>query len=286
LLLKEDMPPIARSQDISIQDAIDKINSLTGLGGVKQQVKAIIDYINMEKIRSQASGEPVSNLSLHFVFSGNPGTGKTTVARLLAQVFKSLGLLSKGNLVEIDRSALVAGYVGQTAIKTNEKIDESMGGILFIDEAYTLTPKGSENDFGKEAIDILLKRMEDDRGKFIVIAAGYKNEMEQFINANPGLPSRFTRTIHFDDYSDDEMTQIFTGIAKKSGRVLSNDALAALPAIFSEIRSKEMHRFANGRTARNLFEHSLEKMAMRLASRGLSATDSNDINTIILQDII
>lgn len=218
---------------------------------------------------------PVSN---HLVFSGNPGTGKTTVARLIAQIYRALGVLSKGQLVEVDRSGLVGAYVGQTAIKVQEVIQQAMGGVLFIDEAYSLFKKDNDKDYGREAIDTLLKAMEDHRDDFVVIVAGYPTQMEDFLSANPGLRSRFNKFIHFEDYSPDELITIFHNMCKPLRYLLSPEAETALTQRIQEIHASKSQDFANARVVRNLFEDCIMQQANRL-SRG------NNPNTEQLQTI-
>ena len=218
-------------------------------------------------------------MSLHLVFMGNPGTGKTTVARYIARLYKSLGLLSKGQLIETDRSGLVAGYVGQTAIKTQEIINEAMGGVLFIDEAYTLNGNGS-NDFGQEAIDTLLKAMEDKRDDFVVIVAGYPDLMDTFVHSNPGLESRFNRYIHFEDYSADEMLCIFKMSCEKNQYVLTEAAETAVKAYFA---TASISAIANGRGARNLFEKVVTQQAKRTVA--MSESQADELSTITEDDI-
>ena len=207
----------------------------------------------------------VPNVSYHCVFSGNPGTGKTTVARILAGIYKDLGVLKKGHLVETDRSGLVAEYVGQTAVKTNKIIDNALDGVLFIDEAYSLVQGGSE-DYGSEAIATLLKRMEDDRDRLVVILAGYTNEMEEFINSNPGLRSRFNRYIHFEDYTAEELYKIFLLNAEKNEYTLADDVKEYLLKKLEDVVANEPKDFGNARYIRNLFEKTVEAQANRLAS--------------------
>ena len=202
--------------------------------------------------------------SYHCVFTGNPGTGKTTVARILAGIFRDLGVLKKGHLVETDRSGLVAEFVGQTAVKTNKIIDSALDGVLFIDEAYTLV-NGSKEDYGAEAIATLLKRMEDDRDRLVVILAGYTDEMRTFIESNPGLRSRFTRVIDFPDYSAEELQVIFLRLAEKNQYTLTTNAMRALRAKLAEAVASKDRTFGNGRFARNLFERAIERQATRLA---------------------
>jgi len=264
LITERDIPEIYKKEQVAtIDEVLKKLNNLIGLSAVKEEVHKIINYLRVEKARAEKGGKETV-LNLHFVFKGNPGTGKTTVARVLADVFKAMGLLSKGQLVEVDRSGLVAEYVGQTAPKTNKVIDNAIGGVLFIDEAYALAPKVGGTDFGKEAIDTLLKRMEDDRGKFIVIAAGYSKEMEGFIDSNPGLASRFTKYIDFEDYSPQEMRDIFKSMASMKAMVLGEGVEEILQKLFDEIYKKRDKNFANGRTVRNIFEMVLQNQAGRI----------------------
>lgn len=275
----EDIPAtISEEKDISV--VLQEIDKLVGLAAVKDEVRKLISYLQVEKMRAQQGGKE-TKLNLHFVFRGNPGTGKTTVARILADVFKSMGLLSKGNLVEVDRAGLVAQYVGQTAPKTNSTVDTAMGGVLFIDEAYTL----ASDTFGKEAIDTLLKRMEDDKGKFIVIAAGYFKEMADFLNSNSGLTSRFTKFIDFEDYTPPEMKAIFQFMLASKEMRLDAAADHVLDTLFGDIYVKRDLNFANGRTVRNIFEKSLQNQSARLAPV-ISTISSEELNTIHASDIL
>ena len=214
-------PPPEKLEDLQAE-----LESYVGLESVKKEVKNLINLATVHKMRKE-NGLPVTELSLHMVFSGNPGTGKTTIARLMARIYHSLGILSKGQLVEVDRSGLVAGYVGQTAIKTSKAVEKALGGVLFIDEAYALN-SGSGNDFGQEAIDTLLKAMEDHRNDLVVIAAGYDGLMDVFIHSNPGLESRFNRFLHFEDYSPEELLEIFRMQCRKGCYELEEDAAGAL----------------------------------------------------------
>lgn len=249
----------------SLDELLEKLNSLIGLDAVKQEVQQIINLIKVQK-KGEEFGAKLPPLSLHLVFFGNPGTGKTTVARLLAKIYKCLGVLSSGQLVEVDRGGLVAGYVGQTAIKTQEAIDKAMGGILFIDEAYSLTHGKGETDFGQEAVDTILKAMEDHRDDLIVIVAGYPDLMKEFIASNPGLKSRFNQFINFEDYSPDELKQIF--MLQCSGQALSlgEGCEDYLKAHFSEMYANRSGDYANGRDVRNYFEKVIKARANRLAS--------------------
>ena len=254
-------------REMSLGEVLGQLDRLVGLSTVKTEVRKIVNYLRVEQARAVAGGK-ATPLNLHFVFRGNPGTGKTTVARVLADAFRAMGLLSKGHLVEVERSGLVGQYVGHTAPKTNAVIDSALGGVLFIDEAYALSRSTSGSDFGQEAIDTLLKRMEDDRGKFIVIAAGYSDEMEQFVNSNPGLSSRFTKYIDFDDYTPEEMKGIFRSMAEAKGMVLEPGVEPVIEALFRRLYEKRGRSFANGRTVRNLFETALQNQAGRLVSKG------------------
>ncbi len=248
-----------------------ELHSFIGLDVVKTEVDSMIDWIQIAKQRKE-QGLPTTDLSLHMVFSGNPGTGKTTIARLLARMYHSLGVLSQGQLVEVDRSNLVAGYIGQTAIKTSEVIKSALGGVLFIDEAYTLTSKGG-NDFGQEAVDTLLKAMEDHRDDLMVIVAGYTDKMEAFIQSNPGLKSRFTNFLEFPDYTEDELIDIFKLNCKKGGYKLSSDAEPSLKAAIRRLR-QENDPFGNGRDVRNLFQKTIRNQSVRLAKE--SGTHTKD----------
>ena len=250
----------------NIEDLKKELHSYIGLEDVKKEVDTLINLVTIQKLRKE-NGLPTNDLSLHMVFSGNPGTGKTMIARLMARIYKSLGILSKGQLVEVDRSGLVAGYVGQTAIKTSEVIEKAKGGVLFIDEAYALTNRGG-NDYGQEAVDTLLKAMEDNRDDLIVIVAGYIELMQEFVRSNPGLESRFNRFLHFPDYSIDEMMAIFDMRCESSGYMLAEDARPILRDVI-KLESMDVQGFGNARGIRNLFEKAVTAQANRLA------TDSN-----------
>ncbi|NLO86123.1 MAG: AAA family ATPase [Clostridiales bacterium] len=245
-----------------IEDLKKELGEYIGLDTVKKEVESLINLVTVQNLRKE-NDLPVNDVSLHMVFSGNPGTGKTMIARLMSRIYKSLGLLSKGHLVEVDRSGLVAGFVGQTAIKTSEIIQKALGGVLFIDEAYALTNRGG-NDYGQEAVDTLLKAMEDHRDDLIVIVAGYIELMEEFVHSNPGLESRFNRFLHFSDYTVQEMLDIFTMRCEKSGYELAEDAKTLLTSLLA-LYSLDCKGFGNARGVRNMFERAVSAQANRLA---------------------
>jgi Cdc6-like AAA superfamily ATPase len=252
-----------------VEDLLAELDGLIGLEGVKTEVRLVADLLQVQAMRRERN-LPVPDSSRHLVFTGNPGTGKTTVARLLAQIYRSLGVVEQGHLVETDRAGLVAGFVGQTALKTTEVFNRALGGVLLVDEAYALARGDDSRDFGREAIDTLVKLVEDHRDDIVVIVAGYPDEMATFVGANPGLRSRFPRTIHFPDYSDDELVAIFGTLCGDGGYTLPDDTKAHLRAWFAaQPRTKG---FGNGRLARNLFEAAMARQASRLVDlRGRSS---------------
>ena len=259
--------PYEAPKAVDCSECLKKFDGMVGLESVKKEVSSLAAFLTLQIKR----GEINTFQGKHYVFTGNPGTGKTTVARIMADVFKTLGILSKGQLIEADRSKLVAGYAGQTAIKTNQLIDTAIGGVLFIDEAYTLK-SNDQDSFGNEAIDTLLKRLEDDRGKFICIVAGYTDQMHDFIDANPGLKSRFTQTIHFEDYTPDELTQIFVNMASSKKFEMDETMQKAVHQQFEQLYLRRDKNFGNAREARRIFDQTVERQSERLV-RQMSQPD-------------
>lgn len=266
----------------TLEELLSELHSLTGLASVKENVTSLIHMQEVQRMRRKRGMKliPTSN---HLVFSGNPGTGKTTVARLIAQLYQKMGVIRRGEIVEVDRSGLVGGYVGQTAIKTQDVINKALGGVLFIDEAYTLTQKGN-NDYGQEAVDTLLKAMEDHRDELIVIVAGYPKLMSDFIASNPGLASRFNKYIDFEDYAPEELLEIFVGMCKKNGYKPCEEALTQVQKILEKKYLIRDSNFANAREVRNLFETIVTNQANRLFS--IPNPSNEDLATILPDDII
>ena len=266
----------------TLEEAMGSLDELIGLDVVKRDVDSLVNLVKVRKLR-QERGMKTPDMSFHLVFSGNPGTGKTTVARIVGKVYSALGILSKGHLVEVDRSGLVAGYVGQTAIKTKEVIDKALGGVLFIDEAYTLSPENADKDFGQEAIDTILKAMEDHRDDFVVIVAGYATLMPRFIDSNPGLKSRFNKYLYFEDYNGDQLYEIFLGRVKRNDYTLDEAAQAAVKEHLQELYEDRDDNFGNARDVRNLFEKIIAAQADRVAA--MKDPTDEAISTITLEDL-
>ncbi len=291
--VKKDQPPTAdgkekepevREEELPpepIEDLLKELDGYIGLAAIKEEVRNLINMVQVYKLRREHD-LPTTDMSLHMVFTGNPGTGKTMIARLMARIYRSLGILSKGQLVEVDRSGLVAGYVGQTAIKTSKVIEKAMGGVLFIDEAYALNGR-SENDFGQEAIDTVLKAMEDHRDDLVVIVAGYTDLMHKFIHSNPGLESRFNRFLEFADYTPDEMMGIFKMQCKKGFYTLA-DGVEELVRDYIVEENVDPNTFGNGRGVRNIFENILVQQNNRLAA--MENITREDLMTITEDDVL
>ena len=273
--------PEAEAEKPDLDTLLAELDELVGLETVKKEVKSRINLIKVRKLREE-NGLPNTAMSLHMVFLGNPGTGKTTVARLMAGLYAAIGVLSRGQLVEVDRSGLVAGYVGQTALKTQEVIQSALGGVLFIDEAYSLS-SGGENDFGREAIETLLKAMEDHRDDLVVIVAGYTEPMEDFIRSNPGLQSRFNKYMEFPDYTGEELMAMFRSRCDKNGYTLTEEAEAYASELFDEMYEERDDNFGNGRDVRNFFEDAVSRQADRVAA--MEAPTKDDLMTIIKEDM-
>jgi SpoVK/Ycf46/Vps4 family AAA+-type ATPase len=280
----ENIPKFNEKGEIeeSLDELLDELNSLIGLQVVKNDVSSLIHLQEIKRLRKERGLKeiPISN---HLVFYGNPGTGKTTVARLLARIYHVMGILSKGQFVEVDRSGLVAGYVGQTALKVQEVVEKSLGGVLFIDEAYALTYSSNGNDYGQEAVDTLLKAMEDHRDDFIVIVAGYPELMKKFIDSNPGLRSRFNKYINFEDYNVEELEEIFKLMCKNAGYALTDEAIAYSTSVFENKYKNRGKDFANAREVRNFFEKAMMNQADRLF--GVNNPTNNQLCELELSDV-
>ena len=273
--------PDAEEKKPDFDELMAQLDSLVGLDDVKKDIKNLMNLVKVRRLRKE-NGLPIPPMSLHMVFMGNPGTGKTTVARIISGLYAAIGVLEKGQLIEVDRSGLVAGYVGQTALKTQEVIKSALGGVLFIDEAYSLA-SGGENDFGREAIETILKAMEDHRDELIVVVAGYDGPMEKFINSNPGLQSRFNKYFYFPDYNGEQLLYIFKGQCKKNGYALTEEAEAEAKAMFEELYENRGENFGNGRDVRNVFEDTVVRQSNRVAA--LDAPTKDDLMQFLPEDL-
>jgi SpoVK/Ycf46/Vps4 family AAA+-type ATPase len=274
---------LPETEDLSPGQVLAELNRLVGLESIKKEVESLVKFLKVQKLREE-KGLAASKISLHAVFYGPPGSGKTTVARLLGKLFKAMGILSKGHVVEADRSELLAGYVGQTAIKTDKVIDSARHGILFIHEAYTLSPSGSENDFGAEAIDTILKRMEENRDQLVVIAAGCPDEMQRFLESNPALKSRFNRFFYFEDYKPEEMLAIFRLFCTDGGFCMDKEVEETLLAHFESLYQQRDRYFGNGRVVRNLFERVIRFQAVRIGDLDPDAITDEALTTVTVND--
>jgi Holliday junction resolvasome RuvABC ATP-dependent DNA helicase subunit len=278
-------PPEKTEEELAeiLEHALAELNELVGMENIKEEVRTLTNFLKVQKIRADR-GLAKTPVSLHAVFGGPPGTGKTTIGRLISRIYQGLGFLKKGHLVETDRSGLVVGYIGQTAKRVDEVVESALDGVLFIDEAYALVPRESGGrDFGQEAIDVLLKRMEDYRDRLVVIVAGYTEEMTTFIDSNPGLKSRFNRYLYFEHYTPEELTAIYELMADKSHFKLTPEAREKLVAIFETLYVSRDDSFGNARVARNLFEKSIERQANRLAV--MSSFTDEVLTTLLPEDI-
>lgn len=275
-------PPTAKSSQEIIAAALAELESLTGLQSIKGEVKTLVNVLQLQRQR-QEMGLPQTPLSLHLVFRGNPGTGKTTVARIIGRIYAALGLLQKGHLVEVDRSALVAEFAGQTGPKTHRKIDEALGGLLFIDEAYSLVAEGREDPYGHEAVQAILKRMEDDRHRLAIVLAGYPEPLNQLLTSNPGLSSRFSTQLTFADYEPGELAQIFKSLCQQNQFHVTGAAQGRLLLVLKWLHAERDEHFGNGRLVRNIFEQSIRRLANRIA--GIAPLTKELLTTFEAADI-
>lgn len=272
-----------KSQEQRLAEVLAQLDALIGLHQVKHEIRTLTNFLKMQHQR-EAQGLPTTKLSLHLVFGGNPGTGKTTVARIVGQIYGSMGVLSKGHLVETDRSGLVAEYAGQTGPKTNQKVDEALDGVLFVDEAYSLVAESGDDPYGREAVQALLKRMEDNRDRLVVVLAGYPEEMDRLIRSNPGLSSRFNTKLTFEDYTPGLLGRIFGGMCETNHYVVTPDAQARLLLGFQWLYEQRDEHFGNGRLVRNVFENTIRRLANRIA--GIAPLTKEVLTTIQAEDIV
>jgi len=270
------------SDNKTTEEYLAELNDLTGLQAVKQEVNTLVNLIKVRNLREKMGLKPPS-ISLHLVFMGNPGTGKTTVARLLSGIYKSLGLLEKGHLVEVDRSGLVSGYVGHTAIKVQEVVEKALGGVLFVDEAYALTVGKGVNDFGQEAVETLIKAIEDHRDEMVVIVAGYPEQMNEFLDSNPGLRSRFNKYLYFEDYTQEELVEILESMCRKADYRMSDEARACAMDFFNRRVREKPENFANARDVRNYFEKAVANQAGRIVT--LENVDEESVCLLQIEDL-
>lgn len=280
--LQERQKAEKEAKEQRVAKLLDELNQLVGLDNVKEEVRSLVNLIKVRRMREEYK-LPAMDMSYHMVFTGNPGTGKTTVARLVARIYRELGILSEGQLIETDRSRLVAGYVGQTAINVREVVEQAIGGVLFIDEAYALVSPDTTNDYGSEAVDTLVKMMEDHRDDLVVIVAGYREEMEQFLRSNTGLISRFNKFITFEDYSEQQLLEILTVMAEQAGMVVEDTAVKKLGLYLASMNEQERRDFGNARGVRNIFERMIVNQANRIVL--LEEPTKEQLITLTAQDV-
>jgi SpoVK/Ycf46/Vps4 family AAA+-type ATPase len=264
-----------------LRDSLAELNALTGLDSVKAEINELVKLV---KFYREIGKDVMNSFSLHSIFYGNPGTGKTTVARILAKIFKALGILEKGHLIEVDRQKLVGKFIGETAQKTAEAVERSFGGVLFVDEAYALS-QGSAGDYGKEAVETILKRMEDHRGEFIVIAAGYPDNMDDFLESNPGLKSRFDKTFNFEDYNPDQLMEICLGMFRAESLIPDSQAQSHLRNYLTSLHENKDKFFGNARSVRKVVEEAVKNQHLRLASMAKENRTTEHIGTVTFMDV-